>query len=73
MNQRLIVRCILVLDMPLDEMHPMDWVLVLLRSTFLNVPHSWVPTGHFGWTLQVGESYNRRVRWIADVDFEQVQ
>ena len=38
------------------------------RSTFLNVPHSWVPTGHFGWTLQVGESYNRRIRWIADVD-----
>jgi hypothetical protein len=41
---------------------------VAFRSTFLNVPHSWVPTGHFGWAFQVGEAYNRRVRWVADVD-----
>ena len=27
---------------------------VAFRSTFMNVPHSWVPTGHFGWTFQIG-------------------
>ena len=40
---------------------------VAFRSTFLNVPHSWVPTGHFGWSFQVGE-YSRRVRFIIDTD-----
>ena len=34
----------------------------------MNVPHSWVPTGHFGWTFQIGEAYSRRVRFIGDVD-----
>ena len=41
---------------------------VAFRSTFMNVPHSWVPTGHFGWTFQIGEAYSRRVRFIGDVD-----
>ena len=43
---------------------------VAFRSSFLNAPHSWVGTGHFGWaiTMPGTEPYNKRVRFIADVD-----
>jgi hypothetical protein len=41
-----------------------------LRSSWLNMPHSWSPTAHFGWTVALPQPENlpNRVRFVADVD-----
>ena len=43
---------------------------IAFRSSFLNAPHSWIGTGHFGWaiTMPGTEPYNKRVRFVLDVD-----
>lgn len=42
---------------------------LVLRSAWLNIPHSWQPTLHFGWSFPINAiSGNQRVRPFVDLD-----